>query len=390
MESPQRKRALFVGGFSVGRDGTEGGQVYACRSLIASPLSERIEWKIVDSTQRSLPPPGLPVRALDAARRLLACGYHLLFSRLQLALVFTNFSWLSLLEKGLVCIAASLLGKRTVISFRSFPLLPRRAQGAYIRFAASVCRRCDRILCQSQRAADEIVRLFGVTPEKIDVVYNWIDLTRYPAERASSLPLAPELVQMIYVGWMRDVKGVQYLVPAVAQLATTHQNFRLTMCGGGALLDDLKAETVRLGIEQYIEFRGWVRNDEIQGLMMQSDLLILPSLAEGMPNAIIQAMACSLPILSTRVTSIPEIVEDGVNGLLVEPGSADAICEGLRIMLDSPVQRQQMSLRNRQRVRERHDISTAWQRVAQVLDVQDDATGSGDSGETTLSEKMTG
>lgn len=364
-----KQRALFIGGFSVGQDGTEGGQVYACRSLVASPLSEYVDWKIVDSTQRSLPPPGMHIRAFDAAWRMIRCFLHLVFSRLQIALVFTNFSWLSILEKGIVCLFASTTGKHTVISFRSFPLLPRRGQRAYICFVGLVCRRCDRIICQSQGAADEIVRLFGTDRSKLLVIHNWIDTTRYDLDRDVVIRSGDEPVRIIYVGWMRDVKGVQFLIPAIAELAKTHRNFHLTLCGGGALLHEMKAEASRLSIDNLVTFRGWVENAEVQPLMENSDILVLPSLAEGMPNAIIQAMACGLPVLSTRVTSIPEIIENGVNGILVEPASAQAICDGLRKLIDSPDLRAKMSHRNRRTVQERHEISAAWKKVASVLGV---------------------
>ncbi len=373
------RRALFVGGFSVGKDGTEGGQVYACRSLVASPLSDLVEWKIVDSTQRSLPPPPLPVRIFDAAWRLLQCVWHLLFSRVQTVLVFTNFSWLSILEKGLVLAAASGLRKHTVVSFRSFPLLPGRAVGPYVRFVRSVCRRCDRIICQSQRAADEIVRLFDVDRRRIVVIPNWIDTSRYDAVcgRRSEADGRQDgdPVRILYVGWMRDIKGVQFLIPAVARLLRTHPDVRLTLCGGGGLLEELKQRARELNISHCVDFRGWVENDAVRSLMAESDLLVLPSLAEGMPNAIIQAMACGLPVVSTRVTSIPEIVKHGENGILVEPASVESLCEGLKTLVESPERRRQMAENNRVRARRRHDISSAWRRVANALNLEVGSAG---------------
>ncbi|MEZ6035075.1 MAG: glycosyltransferase family 4 protein [Planctomycetaceae bacterium] len=365
----KKSRILFLGGFSVGRDGTEGGQVFACRSLVASPLSNYVEWKLVDSTQRSLPPPGILIRAWDALRRLLQCCSHLMFSRIDSVLVFTNFSWLSLLEKGLVCIVAGCLGKHAVVSFRFHPSLPRRFTALYRVYFRLICHCCSKLVCQSQLAADELVRLFQVDSGKIEVVHNWIDVTRFAADHSSPHRRTDTNVRLIYVGWMHPKKGVQFLIPAIKLLSEIRQNFQLTMCGGGDLYDSLVQQTTALGIQHFIDFRGWVKNEEVNRLLNAADVFVLPSLAEGMPNSLLQAMACGLPVVTTNVSSIPAIVTDRVNGILIEPASPAQICEGLRVLIDSPELRDQMSHTNRQQITANHDISTAWKKMAKILNV---------------------
>ncbi len=360
---------LFLGGFSVAKDGTEGGQVFACRSLVASPLSNHVEWKLVDSTQRSLPPPGILIRAFDAATRLSKCLFHLFFSRIDAVLVFTNFSWLSMLEKGLVCILAGLMRKHTVVSFRFHPMLPKRLQSIYKQYVRMTCGLCSKIICQSHLAADELIRLFDVAPEKIEVVHNWIDITRFSTE-SSGHERRRDVVQIVFVGWMHEKKGVQFLIPAIKLLAESHQNFRLIMCGGGGLFDSLVKISRDLGIERFVDFRGWVKNEEVNRLLNESDIFVLPSLAEGMPNSLLQAMACGLPVVTTNVSSIPAIVKDQINGILVNPGSPEEICRGLVALIDNEALRQKMSAVNRKQVVENHDISHVWKRIANILNVR--------------------
>lgn len=367
----RKPRILFLGGFSVGQDGTEGGQVFACRSLVASPISEWVEWKLVDSTQRSLPPPPIWIRAWDASRRLFRCGWHLLFSRVDTVLVFTNFSVLSLAEKGLVLILGRLLGKHVVVSFRFHPHLPRRGQFWYRLYLKQVCRATRRIICQSHLAAAELVKLVDVPSEKIEIVHNWIDTRRFATSGlAADKPRdrADALVQLIYVGWMHPKKGVQFLMPAIHLLAQRRRDFRLILCGAGDLLESMQNSARELGIEPFVEFRGWVKNEVVNQLLNEADIFVLPSLAEGMPNSLLQAMACGLPVVTTNVSSIPAIVTDGLNGRLIEPGSAAAICEALDDLIADPQRRAQMGAVNRKQILAQ-DILVVWPRLAQILEV---------------------
>ncbi len=369
----KKARILFLGGFSVGKDGTEGGQIFACRSLVSSPISDFVEWKLVDSTQRSLPPPGVLIRAYDAFSRLCQCVYHLIFSRIDTVLVFTNFSVFSIAEKGLVCILGGLLRKHVVVSFRFHPHLPKRGQRFYKAYVRLVCRSCRKIICQSQLAADELIRLFKVSAQKIEVVHNWIDVRRFAAGESDGHMQSPpaavgDKIKLIYVGWMHPKKGVQFLIPAIRLLADKRQDFLLTMCGGGDLFESLKQQTMELGIQDFVDFRGWVKNEEVHALLNESSIFVLPSLAEGMPNSLLQAMSCGLPVITTNVSSIPAIITNNVNGFLIEPGSPDAICQAIDKLISAPDLRRRMSATNREQIL-KHDIRNVWPRVAKILNV---------------------
>jgi len=219
-------------------------------------------------------------------------------------------------------------------------------------------------------AADDLVKLFDVNDARIDIVQNWIDVSQFvsasPQPKKSN---AEDIVQIIYVGWLHEKKGVQFLIPAIKMLADETQNFRVTVCGGGGLLQTAIDQCRELQIERFVDFRGWVKNEQIPELLNEADIFVLPSLAEGMPNSLLQAMACGLPVVTTRVSSIPAIVKNEVNGILIESGSAGAICQGLKRLIDDPQLRRRMSETNRRQILENHDISTAWPRIASILNV---------------------
>lgn len=359
---------LFVGGFRVPKSGTEGGQVFASRSLVDSPLKKYVRWKLVDTTQRSEPPPGIIVRMWDAAWRMLQVTYQLLFGRVDVVLTFSNFQPLSILEKGMYCWLGKFLRKRTVMSFRFHPGIPRRGAKFFRWYIARVCRACDRIICQSQIAADELVRLFGVDQGRIEVIHNWIDTSRF-RDPPPRMPSAGGVIRIIYAGWLHPKKGIEFLMPAMRLLTDRRTDFRLTICGSGSHLERVQSERVSLGLEKYVEILGWVKNEEVFQRFYQSDIFLLPSLAEGMPNALLQAMGCGLPVVTTNVSSIPAIIQDGRNGSLIEAGSAQAICDGLLRLIDRRAEWPQIGELNRQQVLAGHDIANVWPQVGRVLGV---------------------
>lgn len=375
--NPQsRKRptiVLFVGGFRRPKSGTEGGQGFACRSLVDSPLRDYVQWKLVDTTQRSEPPPSIFIRGWDALWRMIQVTFQLLFTKVDAVLVFSNFLPLGILEKGLYCIAGRLLGKRTVISFRFHPGLPQRGTRFFRWYIGKVCRSCDRILCQSQIAAAELQRLVGADPDRIVVIHNWIDTSIF-REPLAPFSSAGEPVRVIFAGWLHPKKGVEYLMPAMRLLANQYDDFVLTVCGSGSHFDLVQRQRQEMGLEKHVVLLGWVKNEEVIRKFYQSDLFLLPSLAEGMPNALLQAMGCGLPVVTTNVSSIPAIIQDDRNGALIEPGSAQAICDGLLRLIAIRDQWPTIGQRNRAQVLAGHDIVQVWPRVAEALGVSVEQT----------------
>jgi glycosyltransferase involved in cell wall biosynthesis len=365
-----KQRFLFIGGFSVSGDGTEGGQSFACRSLLASPLSERVDWLLIDSTQRSEPPPGLHIRAWDALRRLTKSFWYMVWGRLDGVLVFTSVEPLSLLEKGLICIAGRCCGKHVVVSFRSFPALPAYFQMFFKWYGKCVCNCCRKIICQSNISAQQLVRLFDADERRIAIVHNWIDTSRFSCNGSKySRNGEPRETRIVFLGWLDSLKGLEYLIRAAKLLADDGLAFRLDVCGNGGLLRELQALARELEIEHLVRFVGWVPNERVCELMNQSDIFVLPSLSEGMPNSLLQAMACELPVVATNVSSIPAIVCDGENGFLAPPKDPEGLYRGLKQLILNPEQARAMGQRNRRHVLEHHDIAKVWPRVARILNV---------------------
>ncbi len=170
-------------------------------------------------------------------------------------------------------------------------------------------------------------KIQAVYSRDIFVIPNGIDLEKY-----SNMPKNSKQVNgktILFVGRLHPVKGVQYLIEA---MAITHQEMpdvKLIIVGEGIEREKLEGLTKQLDLKGCIQFVGRVPQEKIPLFMQQADIFVLPSLAEGFPNVLLEAMACGLPIVATRVGGIPEIIEDGRNGFLVNPKKPDEIADKL-------------------------------------------------------------
>jgi glycosyltransferase involved in cell wall biosynthesis len=126
---------------------------------------------------------------------------------------------------------------------------------------------------------------------------------------------------------MRELAG------AGESLLKTHENFKLVCVGDGPSRDILCALRDRVGRDDAVMLSGRVRPEEVPRLLQASDFLVLPSYSEGMPQVILEAMNCGLPVVATRVGGVPEAVLDGRTGLLVEPGDAAQLRDGMERMI---------------------------------------------------------
>jgi glycosyltransferase involved in cell wall biosynthesis len=149
---------------------------------------------------------------------------------------------------------------------------------------------------------------------------------------------------MLIVGHLSDVKGYPTFLRAAAKVQAELGDCAFVLLGGetvqpgfGAVLERLADD---LGIRSRVHFLGW--RPEVAEVMQAADLVALPSLAEGLPIAILEAMACGKPVVSTPVNGVPEAVEDGVTGLLVPPSSVDALASAMLRVLRDPAMARRM------------------------------------------------
>jgi len=154
-----------------------------------------------------------------------------------------------------------------------------------------------------------------------------------PVQVAATLPPAPPLRRhLLFLGRLRDKKGVYDLVRAIPAVLAVHPDARFTLAGDGDL--DGTARLAReLGVADAVVLPGWVDGAAKDALMDGADGLLLPSYFEGLPICILEAMAQGLPVISTTVGGIPEVLDDGRCGVLLAPGDVDGIGQAVLALL---------------------------------------------------------
>lgn len=156
---------------------------------------------------------------------------------------------------------------------------------------------------------------------------------------------------IIFVGSLQIVKGLKYLIEAFKIVKYKIPELKLILVGEGDERKELERLVKKNQLEKQITFMGNVLNNNIPEYMTASDIFVLPSLSEGFPLVILEAMASGLPIIATNVRGISEIIKEGENGFLVEPKNPEQIAEKILYLLPDEKLRERISLHNREKVK---------------------------------------
>ena len=228
--------------------------------------------------------------------------------------------------------------------------VPRNPLSAWIYRRASA-----QIVTTGEALRKQLLASTGVDPQRVRSIPTGIDLSRFaPGDRSAardSLGLTPEPFTVAIVATLRSWKGHSYLVEAVAKL----EGVRLLIVGDGPGRENLHHQVSTLGLSDRVKFAG--HQEDVLPWMRAADMVALPSFAnEGVPQALMQAMACGLPVVTTNVGAIGEIVRDGVEGLMVMPRNADSLAEAIDRLRRDPAVREQLGHAGLARARERFSM----------------------------------
>jgi colanic acid/amylovoran biosynthesis glycosyltransferase len=220
---------------------------------------------------------------------------------------------------------------------------------------AAKAAQADLVVCISRFARSQLMALTG--PEVWDrfrIVHCGLELADWPlADR----PDTERPVQVLCVGRLVPVKGQRLLLQALAAARADGHDLRLVLVGDGPDRASIEKEVADRGLADVVDVAGAQGVDGVQRAMGAADVFCLPSFQEGLPVVLMEAMATGLPVVTTRITGVPELVEDGVTGVLVTAGDVGALTAALVALAVDPARRRELGRRGRDRVAAEFDLA---------------------------------
>jgi glycosyltransferase involved in cell wall biosynthesis len=330
----RRPRLLIVGPFPAKSSSVVGGQITACRILCTGCFTEQFDIRTIDSTQKSNPPPSLGVRAWYALVRFQKLARELTFSRPDGVLFFATVG-ASYIEKG--CMAWICRGFRIpqALFIRGGGLIEvfGRSRIQQVMVKACLCH-ATLFLCQGPSWRRFAVSKLGYPAELCPIIPNWTATEEHLSiGRTRVVGSASPRPRVVFTGWIEREKGVQELLHAALALRAEGHDFEITLVGDGRYMPWVKQFIQENSMQDRIVPVGWKTPDEIRMILMQHDIFVLPSWAEGMPNSLIEAMSARLACICSRVGMVPDFVADRQHALLVLPRQTVGLIDAMRTLI---------------------------------------------------------
>lgn len=339
--SATEPRVLLVGAFPhPTAKRVYGGQVSVCTRLLQSKFVETFAVRTVDSTQVSNPPPSLPLRGILALWRLVQFSVELVLHRPDAVLLFLARG-ASVYEKGAMTWLSGLLGIPVLVFPRAGGLIQDYfASAMHASFVRRTLGRARFFLCQGRTFQEFAISELGFDPTHAPIIPNWTALRTHLEIGEKRAPgLDRPIPRVLFLGWLEEPKGVFELLQSALTLKQRDIPVHVTFAGNGSALPAAIEFVERNGLHDRIAFAGWVDDDAKTALLNESDIFVLPSWSEGLPNAMIEAMSAGLACILTEVGMIPDYVVHGRHGLLVPPRDVDALTQALTQLVANPALR---------------------------------------------------
>lgn len=235
--------------------------------------------------------------------------------------------------------ASRSLGLPIVLSIHAFKarrnLLLNTLQNIYARTVGkSIFEKASSIICLTKSDATDVAGILGGI-DKISVIPNGVDTAFFKPSPEKD----PDLIS--WVGRFVPEKGLTYLLEAMQKVVKEHPSARLVMCGDGIARTECMHLTARLGLVDRVSFPGRLDRTELAELLARTTVFAFPSLSEGLPRSVLEAMASGVPVVASDIPGIGEVITDGNDGLLVSPRDSDSLAAAiLRVLRDSDLVKQ--------------------------------------------------
>ncbi len=247
---------------------------------------------------------------------------------------------------------------------RDVNIIPNYSKTIYNHFT-SVVERLDGVMANGQGIADKLAK---ISKKPVLTVYGVVDLDLFKPVKEKDeirkelgLPLDKKIV--LYLSNLKSDKGVFELLKAFHKVSDDLDDLELRVCGSGAAKQGMVQYIDEHQLCEKIRMMGPVLHDQVHKWMKACDVFVLPSYHEGMPNAVMEAMACGLPVVATEVGGLPEAIGDSKGSILIPPRDVNALSQALNNVLSDDLKRQEMSDAARVRAEERFGVATTAKKI---------------------------
>ena len=221
-------------------------------------------------------------------------------------------------------------------------------------------KRSDALIAVSMYTKKELTEFYDIDEEKVHVIYNGVDVQKFKPNKDRTglrreLGLEEKQKIILFVGRLYQRKGLGTLFQSISKVVQNFKDAKFVISGEGFRQNKEKLLKLaeKLKIENSVLFVGYFPDEKLPDLYAASDIFVLPALYENFPFAILEAQATGLPVISTKVGGIPELVTNKKNGLLVEPANSEQLTEEIMILLQNPKFAEELGKRARQLIEEK-------------------------------------
>ncbi len=310
-----------------------------------------------------------PARAFQGAwvtmMHVMSYPWILLFSQSSLVHI-CGVSYWTFWENAYYIFIARLLGRKVILHYLgALDLFYERRGRIEQAFIRAVLGWPHRLVVLSQKAFSLAEKL--VPPNRLAIIPSSVDIR--DLDGATEKPSSRDgVVRILFMGGADPFrKGIYDLIRAAALVHQVNSKVRFVLAGGDSIKTAL-AQSNGLGLNDYIEFVGWVPENHKKETYQSADILVLPSHNEGLPYVVIEAMACALPVIASSVGGIPEVVCHGENGFIIKPGDRELLARYILLLAGDEDLRRRIGSRNRELVFERYSLSSSLAHLFSVFD----------------------
>ncbi|WP_448206185.1 glycosyltransferase family 4 protein [Azospirillum sp. sgz302134] len=271
----------------------------------------------------------------------------------------------SVWRKAAVQLVAGLFSCPTVVHLHGATFMQYFGKSLFSRAISRwLFGRCDIALVLGENWRSFLVQEVGVDPHKVRVLYNAVpDIGADQPARAA--PPEGAIVSLLVLANLSERKGIGTLLRACALLKQQGFRFRLTI-GGGGDVDGYRRMAAELGVAGECSFQGWIGREQAHGHIRSHDMLLLPSTHEGLPMVILEALSAGLPVVTTAVGSIPEVLTDDETARIVPVNDPEALARAVADLARHPALYARLSAEGRRLFLEKFVIDAYGRRLAEI------------------------